>query len=379
MPVFNGITAATPNAFFPAMLPAPLAAANAPGAGSTAGVSEYVHAENSFGKFRSHGVFRRAWRGSAMRGNIALKIFGIALGLLVLMGAAALLSLRMTQTVDDQLVIVDQNYFPAYVAWRRRKSARRGIGLIRRLVIALGETPRDDAEVADLRSADRRRRPRRATTALAEARKHINEQIADPLDFNDNVALGRLDTRVEFLQEDRRPSTRPTCGKLIAAADAHEPRCGKAARRTRHVARRFRAARIDSARSEMRQLAGDAIDGTRNYQMRVVDDRAWRCWLSPGCSAITVAGGVSMGLVRPVRRLLAGTAAVERGVLDTVVPVTSRDEIGRLTHAFNNMVGELRKQGADPRDLRQIRRSAHRRRADRPAGADRPSRARAAR
>ncbi len=43
-----------------------------------------------------------------------------------------------------------------------------------------------------------------------------------------------------------------------------------------------------------------------------------------------------------MRRLLAGTTAVEQGALDTVVPVTSRDEIGRLTQAFNNMVGELR-------------------------------------
>jgi hypothetical protein len=41
-------------------------------------------------------------------------------------------------------------------------------------------------------------------------------------------------------------------------------------------------------------------------------------------------------------RLLAGTAAVEGGALDTVVPITSRDEIGRLTQSFNSMVGELR-------------------------------------
>jgi len=47
-------------------------------------------------------------------------------------------------------------------------------------------------------------------------------------------------------------------------------------------------------------------------------------------------------LVRPVRRLVAGTAAVEGGALDTVIPVTSRDEIGHLTMSFNNMVGELR-------------------------------------
>ena len=57
---------------------------------------------------------------------------------------------------------------------------------------------------------------------------------------------------------------------------------------------------------------------------------------------IGVAAIVTLGLVRPVRRLLAGTAAVEGGALDTVIPITSRDEIGRLTKSFNSMVGELR-------------------------------------
>ena len=61
-----------------------------------------------------------------------------------------------------------------------------------------------------------------------------------------------------------------------------------------------------------------------------------------GLLGITVAAAVTLGLVRPVRRLLAGTAAVEGGALDTVVPITSRDEIGRLTQSFNSMVGELR-------------------------------------
>jgi len=38
-----------------------------------------------------------------MRFNIGFKIFGIAIGLLALMVVAALLGLRMTRTVDDQL------------------------------------------------------------------------------------------------------------------------------------------------------------------------------------------------------------------------------------------------------------------------------------
>ena len=54
--------------------------------------------------------------GGVMRFPIGLKIFGIAVGLLVLMAAVALLSMRMTRTVDEQLTTIDQNYFPAYVA-----------------------------------------------------------------------------------------------------------------------------------------------------------------------------------------------------------------------------------------------------------------------
>ena len=51
-----------------------------------------------------------------MRFTIGLKVFSIAVGLLLLMAVVALLSMRMTRIVDDQLVIIDQNYFPAYVA-----------------------------------------------------------------------------------------------------------------------------------------------------------------------------------------------------------------------------------------------------------------------
>src|SRR5207247_10486723 len=51
---------------------------------------------------------------------------------------------------------------------------------------------------------------------------------------------------------------------------------------------------------------------------------------------------VSVGLVRPGHRLLDGTKAVREGHLDAMIPVTSSDEIGRLTEAFNHMIGELR-------------------------------------
>jgi len=51
---------------------------------------------------------------------------------------------------------------------------------------------------------------------------------------------------------------------------------------------------------------------------------------------------VSAGVTRPVRRLLEGAKAVAAGDLGGKVPITSKDEIGHLTTAFNQMVEQLR-------------------------------------
>ena len=75
-----------------------------------------------------------------MRFPIGLKIFSIAVGLLVLMAAVALLSMRMTRTVDGQLAIIDQNYFPAYVALAQAniRSVEQS-AYLRRLMLAISE------------------------------------------------------------------------------------------------------------------------------------------------------------------------------------------------------------------------------------------------
>ncbi len=51
---------------------------------------------------------------------------------------------------------------------------------------------------------------------------------------------------------------------------------------------------------------------------------------------------VSGGITRPVRLLLAGTREVEAGRLDGSINVTTQDEIGELSTAFNRMVEQLR-------------------------------------
>ena len=274
-----------------------------------------------------------------MRFTIGLKIFGIAVGLLILMAAVALLSMRMTRIVDDQLVIIDQNYFPAYVALAQAniRSVEES-AYLRRLLLA-AEQSDDAAKVDDLRQ--RVAEAGKASDELiASARGHINDQIADPLDFDDNVALARLDVRIEALQEERR-RYEAVVSKLLAATEAHrQAQVGELLTELDDWRDDFDR-KIDAARSEMRRLAGAAIVGTRAYQRRVVEIGLVLLAIA-GLLGITIAAAVTLGLVRPVRRLLDGTAAVEGGALDTVIPITSRDEIGRLTRSFNSMVGELR-------------------------------------
>jgi class 3 adenylate cyclase len=278
--------------------------------------------------------------GAGLRVTIGIKIFGIAVGLLILMAVVALLSMRMTRTVDDQLVIIDRNYFPAYVALAQAniRSVEES-AYVRRLLLAMAERPDNAPKVDELRQRIAAA-GKMSDEQIAAARFHINEQIADPLDFDDNIALARLDVRIESLQEERR-RYESVLAKLLAAAEVDNK-----AQITELTAeldewRDDFDRKIDNARSEMRRLAGAAVIGTRAYQRHVVEIGLVLLAIAV-LLGITVAAAVTLGLVRPVRRLLAGTAAVEGGALDTVIPITSRDEIGRLTQSFNSMVGELR-------------------------------------
>ena len=62
-----------------------------------------------------------------------------------------------------------------------------------------------------------------------------------------------------------------------------------------------------------------------------------------GVLALLVSGLVIRGMMRPLRRLMHGTSAVESGDLSGEIEAGTRDEIGDLIRSFNKMVQELRK------------------------------------
>ena len=68
-------------------------------------------------------------------------------------------------------------------------------------------------------------------------------------------------------------------------------------------------------------------------------------WLLSGAVALLCSGVIGFLLARaissPLRRLTVAAAAVAEGQYDQQVPVNSRDEVGRLSQAFNDMVARL--------------------------------------
>src|SRR5262249_30892429 len=104
---------------------------------------------------------------------------------------------------------------------------------------------------------------------IADARQYINRQIADPLDFDDNLALTRLDDKIEALQEERL-RYEAALGKLLVAAEAGDKALTGELLGELDGWRDDFDRKIDTVRSEMRRLASGAIVGTRAYQRRVV-------------------------------------------------------------------------------------------------------------
>jgi hypothetical protein len=201
-----------------------------------------------------------------MRFPIGLKIFGIAVGLLVLMAAVALLSMRMTRTVDGQLAIIDQNYFPAYVALAQANiRSIEESAYVRRLMLAIGEQGDNRAKVDDLcqRVANS---GKASDEEIANAREYINRQIADPLDFDDNIALARLDDKIEGLQEERQ-RYEAVLAKLLAAAETgNKPQAGELLTEVDGWRDDFDR-KIEAARSEMAS-SGQSSAGMNRSQLK---------------------------------------------------------------------------------------------------------------
>ena len=137
-------------------------------------------------------------------------------------------------------------------------------------------------------------------------------------------------------------------------------------------------ARVDSLYDEFNQkmdlIRADMLGQVHESASTVIRNQRRAIWIS----AIVTASAAALRIhVRDAGwrldhpssvSLLQGTREVEAGRFDKSIPVTTRDEIGQLSIAFNGMIERLRNNERIRRSSRKIHRSARGERLARPTG-----------
>ena len=173
------------------------------------------------------------------------------------------------------------------------------------------------------------------------ARKQIAAIIDDTSTPSDNAALGRLDDRIDTAVNDLRERLNEQDAMLLKQLDAGNLDEAKST-----------LAGADALREEFdRKIAAiraDILNQVHASAATVIGEQRQANRISAIVTGIAAVLGfvfammVGSGITGPVLRLLEGTREVEAGRLDRSISVTTRDEIGQLSAAFNRMIERLR-------------------------------------
>ena len=275
------------------------------------------------------------------RTSIRRKIVGIAMGLVVLMVATSVLSMVTASKVGHLLDELSNKYIPAYghLARANIRSLERSLAL-RRMAMAKMQNHPDEASYTERLQIYQQSENKIEEEADA-ARKLIASIIADVSTPSDDVALTRIDTKIDNAVNDLNRHLNQESAQLLSqlkSKDFDEAR--RTLARTDKVRDEFNQ-KLDQIRAEMLgQVNASASVVLRNQQRAIL--------ITIVVTALAAALGllfailVSGGITRPVRLLLQSTREVEAGHLDRSIEVITADEIGQLSAAFNRMVEQLR-------------------------------------
>jgi HAMP domain-containing protein len=276
-----------------------------------------------------------------IRLSIRRKIMGIAVALIVLMTITAILSIVWVIEVGHRLQELTDSYIPAYgdLARANIRSLERALAL-RRMVIEKLQSPSSGDKLAAIRNVFDAKGVEVEREAQA-ARALIHDLVEKGATLGDETALVRLETRIDSAMADTRRELNAEIERLLATLDTGNAEAIAESLARVDALRDDLNRKLDSIRADMLAIVKADAATTVHKQRQAMLIAAILTALAAAVGLV-FAALVSSGMARPVRRLLEGARAVEAGRLDETLDVTSQDEIGHLTTAFNRMVEQLR-------------------------------------
>jgi adenylate cyclase len=276
------------------------------------------------------------------RRSIRRKIVGVALGLIVLMVITSALSMLMSRRVGHLLDELTNRYVPAYgdLARANIRSLERALALRRMVIAKMQEPPDEEGYKAQLNIFNEK--DAEVEHEVQAARKLINAIIDDTSTPSDNAALARIDVRIENAAAEPRRQLAEENARLLAQLDARD-----------FAEARQTLARVDFQRDQLIQkiddIRADMLSQVYASTSTVMRNQGQALVVSAIVTALAAILGlgfatlVAGGITRPVRQLLEGAREVEAGRLDQAINISTSDEIGELSAAFNRMVEQLRR------------------------------------
>jgi class 3 adenylate cyclase len=276
-----------------------------------------------------------------IRLSIRRKIMGIAVALIVLMAITSVMTVVLVMQVGTRIEELTYNYIPAYgdLARANIRSLERALS-IRRLIIEKIQSPADNGQYTALYNRYEALGGQVELEILA-ARALIHGLIEKDPTFGDVSTLSQFETRIDAINDDSRRRLNAENQRLLAALDTGDKKALAEEMERVDELRDDLNRKLDSVRADMLALLRKDANMTVHKQHQVMLIAVVLTALA-AMLGLVFAGLVSGGVTRPVRRLLEGVRAVEAGDLGGTLVATSRDEIGHLTTAFNQMVEQLR-------------------------------------
>ena len=276
-----------------------------------------------------------------IRLSIRRKIMAIAVTLIALMAITAVLTTVLVMQVGARVEELAYSYMPAYgnLARANIRSLERALAL-RRMVIEKLQSPNNDSDYKALRNSFDELDGQVELEILA-ARALFRGLIEKGPAFGDAVTLGQFESRLDAINDDSRRHLNAESKRLMQLLDAGDTKAIPDELQRIDELRDELDQKLNGVRADMLVLLRKDANLTVSKQNEAMLISVVLTFLA-AILGLVFAGLVSAGMTRPVRRLLEGARAVEAGHLEQTLSVTSQDEIGHLTAAFNQMVEQLR-------------------------------------
>lgn len=261
--------------------------------------------------------------------SISFKIFAVSVGLLIMMLGAAVWSARSTEQVHRQLQTLERSLFPLFGTLAKLKNVIQDQKVTAYYVI---ETKDESAVRACIDRANLQAKAANGLLVEAQNYRVIGADIA-VLERN-KLKMARLEPMLQELDYQQKRLSKMN---LVA--------CRREANAIQMTEAKLQAEQVyrlaDAIANEIDDFVVVGAQIVAKNQ-QIAQQATILMISSAAMVGIMLAWLVSRGLTRPIMRLQAGARAVSAGLLNQAhVKVTSRDEIGDVTHAFNAMIADL--------------------------------------